>query len=200
MSRSARRELTLAHGAHTSPNIDLKPLKNILDEHFNPTNYQDGLELIVQACQEAQHLYGYVPHEATRLIADHLGVIENRIYGLLTFYADFLTDPPGKHVILLCHGAACYVMGSQKIVDHLDHRYNVSSGRTTKDGTLTVQIVNGCLGVCDLAPVAQIDHDRYHSHLTVESFEELLESLRQDETPRSDTREEPNDTDEPRGI
>jgi NADH-quinone oxidoreductase subunit E len=179
----------LAHGAQTTPEIDLAPLQQILNEHFNPTNYQDSLELIVQACQEAQHLYGYVPKEATRLIADHLGVSENRIYGLLTFYADFLTDPPGKHVMLLCHGAACYVMGSQKIVDHLDERYNVTSGKTTKDGVLTVQVVNGCLGVCDLAPVAQLDHERYCSHLTVDRFEELLESLRQDGTS-----EEPNGT------
>lgn len=180
----------MAHGAQTSAEIDLEPLRTILDEHFHADNYQDSLELIVQACQEAQHLYGYVPKEAADLIAEHLDVSVNRIYGLLTFYADFLTQPPGKNVMLLCHGAACYVMGSQKIVDHLDQRYNVDSGQTTKDGTLTVQIVNGCLGVCDLAPVAQLNHETYHGHLSVDAFEELLESLRQSDVP-----EEPHGTD-----
>ena len=168
----------MAHGAPATADIDLDPLQAILDEHFNPDNYQDSLELIVQACQEAQHLYGYVPKAATELIAAHLGVSADRIFGLLTFYADFLTEPPGKHTMLLCHGAACFVMGSQKLVDHLDQRYGVDSGQTTKDGTLTVQRINGCLGVCDLAPVAQLDHERYHGYLTVEKFEELMDSLR----------------------
>jgi NADH-quinone oxidoreductase subunit E len=92
--------------------------------------------------------------------------------------------------MLLCHGAACYVMGSQKVVDHLDLNYDVESGKTTKDGTLTVQIVNGCLGVCDLAPVAQLDHERYCGGLTVEKFEELLNSLRAGEAS-----EEPDEAD-----
>jgi NADH-quinone oxidoreductase subunit E len=168
----------VAHGAPATSDLDLEPLRSILTQHYNPANYQDSLELIVQACQEAQHLYGYVPKAATELIAEHLGVTTNRIYGLLTFYADFLTEPPGRHVMLLCHGAACYVMGSQKVVDHLDLNYDVESGNTTKDGTLTVQIVNGCLGVCDLAPVAQLDHETYCGGLTVEKFEELMNSLR----------------------
>ena len=171
----------MAHSAPASTDIDLEPLRAILTEQYKPENYQDSLELIVQACQEAQHIYGYVPKAATEVIAEHLGVSTNRIYGLLTFYADFLTEPPGKHTMLLCHGAACYVGGSQKIVDYLDQQYDVDSGQTTKDGTLTVQYVNGCLGVCDLAPVAQLDHGPYHGHLTVESFEELLESLRNDD-------------------
>jgi NADH-quinone oxidoreductase subunit E len=180
----------VAHGAPATSDIDLEQLRSILVQHYKPTNYQDSLELIVQACQEAQQLYGYVPKAATELIAEHLGVTTNRIYGLLTFYADFLTEPPGKHVMLLCHGAACYVMGSQKVVDHLDLNYDVESGKTTKDGTLTVQIVNGCLGVCDLAPVAQLDHERYCGGLTVEKFEELLNSLRAGEAS-----EEPDEAD-----
>lgn len=179
----------MAHSASATAELDLEPLRAILNEHFNPANYQDSLELIVQACQEAQHLYGYVPKAATELIAEHLGVSTNRIYGLLTFYADFLTDPPGKHTMLLCHGAACYVGGSQKIVDHLDLKYAVDSGQTTKDGTLTVQFVNGCLGVCDLAPVAQVDHHDYYGHLTVEKFEDLLESMRSPENAAEDSDE-----------
>jgi NADH-quinone oxidoreductase subunit E len=179
----------VAHSAGTSAEVDLKPLQEILEQQYNPDNYQDSLELIVQACQEAQHLYRHVPKEAADLIADHLGVSVNRIYGLLTFYADFLTDPPGKHVMVLCHGAACFVMGSQNIVDHLDERHGITSGKTTRDGSLTVQIFNGCLGVCDQAPVALLDHERYCSYLSPVRMDELLDELRQEETP-----EEPDGT------
>lgn len=182
----------MAHGAPAAE-IDLQPLRTILEERYKPDGYQDSLELIVQACQEAQHLYGYVPKAATELIADHLGVSSNRIFGLLTFYADFLTAQPGQHTMLLCHGTACYVGGSQKLVDHLDRTYDVTSGKTTKDGTLTVQIVNGCLGVCDLAPVAQLDHHDYCAHLTVETFETLMDELRAEDP--TDTLGDSDETD-----
>jgi NADH-quinone oxidoreductase subunit E len=173
----------VTHGAPVSPEIDLEPLRKILSERFNADHYQDALELIVGASQEAQHLYGYVPQDAAKLIADHLGVSVNRIYGLLTFYADFLTEPPGDHVMLLCHGSACYVSGSQRLVDRLDEHYNVASGGTTPDGSMTVQIVNGCLGVCDLAPVIQVDHEQYYGRLDVEQFEKILEDFRRTGNP-----------------
>ena len=114
-------------------------------------------------------MFGWVPFEASRALAEHLGVSENLIYGLLTFYADFRTRPPGNHFMLLCHGTACYVAGSQRLVDELQTRYGIAGDETTADGELTVQIVNGCLGVCDLAPLVQVDHHDYHGHLDVAS-------------------------------
>ncbi|MCS7051787.1 MAG: NAD(P)H-dependent oxidoreductase subunit E, partial [Thermomicrobium sp.] len=76
---------------------DLEPLRRILEERYRPRDYREAQELIVGACQEAQRLYGWVPPSAAQLIADHLGVTANRVYGLLTFYADFQTEPPGRH-------------------------------------------------------------------------------------------------------
>lgn len=73
--------------------IDLDPLQRILEERYRPQDHQEAQELIVGACQEAQHLYGWVPPQAAHLIAEHLGVTINRVYGLLTFYADFRTQP-----------------------------------------------------------------------------------------------------------
>jgi NADH-quinone oxidoreductase subunit E len=112
--------------------------------------------------------------EAAEVVAAHLGTTANRVYGLLTFYADFRTEPRGKHFMLLCHGMSCYVMGSQKLVDELKDRYGVVDGGTTADGELTVQVVNGCLGVCDRAPIVKLG-DKYYGHLTVESFNDVLQ-------------------------
>ena len=97
----------------------------------------------------------------------------NRIYGLLTFYADFRTEPRGNHFMLLCHGMSCYVMGSQRLVQELADTYDIKDGDTTADGELTVQVVNGCLGVCDRAPVVKID-DEYHGHVTPEQLTTLV--------------------------
>lgn len=146
----------------------------LLEEKYRPQDHQEAQELILGALQDVQGLLGWVPLWATRLVAEHLGIAENRIYGLLTFYADFRTEKPGKHVMLLCHGTACFVGGSQKLITELRNQYGISNGETTADGEVTVQIVNGCLGVCDLAPVVQFDHHDYYGKLDVEKFNEAI--------------------------
>jgi NADH-quinone oxidoreductase subunit E len=158
--------------------IDLQPLRRILEERYRPRDHQEAQELVVGACQEAQHLYGWVPPQAAQLIAEHLGVTINRVYGLLTFYADFRTEPPGEHFLWLCHGAACYIAGSQKVVDALRTEYRLGEDGTTSDGLLTVHVFDGCLGACDLAPVAQLDHHEYIGQLDANRLRELVEELR----------------------
>ena len=156
---------------------ELARVRAMLADKYHPQDHEEAKELILGALQDIQHMFGWVPFEASRTLAEHLGVSENLIYGLLTFYADFRVKPPGKHFMLLCHGTACYVSGSQRLVDELQTRYGVSGDETTADGELTVQIVNGCLGVCDLAPVAQVDHHDYYGHLDVARFNESIAEI-----------------------
>ena len=165
---------------------DLERLQTHLEEHFRPQDHEEAQELILGALQHVQHEFGWVPLEAAQLIADHLGVSVNRIYGLLTFYADFRTEPPGEHFMLLCHGAACFVGGSQKLIHALRDNYGVGQGGTTADGKLTVQIVNGCLGVCDLAPIVQFDHEKYVGNLDVDSFHAAIEEVTASAPPQAD--------------
>lgn len=153
---------------------DAERVRALLARDYNPEDHQEAQELILGALQDVQHLLGWVPLWATRIVADHLGVSENRIYGLLTFYADFRTEEPGNHIMLLCHGTACFVGGSQKLIDELRDTHGITGGETTADGEITVQVVNGCLGVCDLAPVIQFDHRDYYGHLDVEKFNEAI--------------------------
>lgn len=152
---------------------DLERVREILRANYHPRDHEEAQELILGACQDVQHLMGWVPHDAAEVIAEHLGVTSHRIFGLLTFYADFRTEKPGNHVMLVCHGTACFVGGSQRLVDELGSRYGIRGDETTADGELTAQIVNGCLGVCDMAPVIHLDHV-YYGHLDVESFNETI--------------------------
>ncbi|MCX7624333.1 MAG: NAD(P)H-dependent oxidoreductase subunit E [Thermomicrobium sp.] len=158
--------------------VDLEPLRRILEERYRPRDHQEAQELIVSACQEAQRLYGWVPPEAAEAIAEHLGVTINRVYGLLTFYADFRTRPPQRHFLWLCYGAACYVAGAGRLVELLREEYGMDEHGDTSDGTLSVHVFNGCLGVCDLAPAAQLDHRAYLGGLNVEGMRALIERLR----------------------
>lgn len=156
---------------------DVERVRSLLQENFQPRDHEEAQELILGALQDVQQILGWVPLWATRLVADHLGVTENRIYGLLTFYADFRTAQPGNHFMLLCHGTACFVGGSQQLIHEMRDRYGISDGETTADGELTVQVVNGCLGVCDIAPVVQFDHHDYFGKLDVDRFNEAIAAV-----------------------
>lgn len=155
--------------------IDLDVVREIMS-HFTYQDHQEAQELILSALQEVNERFGYVSIEAAEVVAEHLGTTATRVYGLLTFYADFRTKPRGKHFMLLCHGMSCYVMGSQKLVQELADTWGIADGETTADGELTVQVVNGCLGVCDRAPFCKIDAD-YHGNLTTESLNAVLRKV-----------------------
>ncbi len=159
-------------GSSTGSAIDLDEVRRMLS-HFHYRDFQEAQELILSALQEVNEHFGWVSLEAAEVVADHFGTTASRVYGLLTFYADFRTEPRGKHFMLLCHGMACYVMGSQRLVQNLEDEWGIADGGTTADGELTVQIVNGCLGVCDRAPICKLDAD-FHGDLTVEKLNQAI--------------------------
>ena len=152
--------------------IDLDVVRDMLS-HFRFSDFEEAQELILSALQEINEHFGWVSPEAAQLVADHLNTSINRVYALLTFYADFRTAPRGFHHMLICHGMACYVMGSQELVQEMQDRFAVQDGDTTADLEMSVQVVNGCLGVCDRAPVVKIDDD-YHGYVTPERLTELV--------------------------
>ena len=164
---------TAAASAHGRQTIDLDVVREIMS-HFTYQDHQEAQELILSALQEINEHFGWVSPEAAEIVADHLGTTINRVYGLLTFYADFRTEPRGNHFMLLCHGMSCYVLGSQNLVQRLQDQYGIGDGGTTADGELTVQVVNGCLGVCDRAPVVKLDGD-FHGDLTPEALNEVIQ-------------------------
>jgi NADH-quinone oxidoreductase subunit E len=155
--------------------IDLDFVRNLV-AHFEPKDWQEGQELILSVLQEINEHYGYVSIEAAEIVAGRLGTTVNRIYGLLTFYADFRTERRGSHFMLLCHGMSCYVMGSQRLVQELQDKHGIGDGGTTAGRELTVQVVNGCLGVCDRAPIVKLD-DKFYGQLTPESFNDLIQQV-----------------------
>ncbi|MGI8644001.1 MAG: NAD(P)H-dependent oxidoreductase subunit E [Thermomicrobiales bacterium] len=140
--------------------IDLDVVREMMS-HITFNDHEEAQELILSALQEVNEHFGWVSLEAAEIVAEHLETTVNRVYGLLTFYADFRTEPRGRHFMLLCHGMSCFALGSQQLVQHLDDEYGIGDGGTTADGELTVQVVNGCLGVCDRAPLVKLDDDFY---------------------------------------
>lgn len=123
----------------------VEQVRAICDKHGN----QPG-ELI-NILHEAQHLHGYLPEEMQRLIAAKLNVPVSRVYGVVTFYTFFTMTPKGKHPISVCMGTACYVRGSEKLLEEFKRVLGIEVGETTPDGKFSLDCLR-CVGACGLAP------------------------------------------------
>lgn len=192
---SAREDDRVAHEMLPVPapftgrqDIDLDAVREMVS-HFHFDDYEEAQELILSALQEINEVYGWVSPEAAGIVAEHLNTTSERVFSLLTFYADFRTAPRGHHHMLICHGMSCYVMGSQQLVMQMQDEFGVKDSETTADGNMSVQVVNGCLGVCDISPVVKID-DTYHGNVDAATLTDLVR--RATATRQSMTEDEEN--------
>jgi NADH:ubiquinone oxidoreductase subunit E len=108
--------------------------------------------------QETQEKYGYLPLELQSTIADELQIPLTEVYGVATFYSQFTLKPKGKYKIGVCLGTACYVRGSQDILDKVNDQLGIATGETTEDGKFSVDATR-CVGACGLAPVMMINEE-----------------------------------------
>ena len=112
-------------------------------------------------------------------ISNYLNMPMAEIYGVITFYSRFTTSPKGKYNIAVCLGTACFVKGSQSILDRLKERLQISGGETTKDGKFSIDEVR-CVGACGLAPVFMVN-DEVYGNATVKMVDEVLDKLEKEE-------------------
>ena len=115
---------------------------------------------LMPVLQRAQGIFGCVPMDVQKIIAEGLGVTLSEVYGVATFYSQFRLEPNGKYTISVCLGTACYVKGSQKVLDRLSEELQTPVGKTSPDGLFTLNATR-CLGACGLAPVMTINEEVY---------------------------------------
>lgn len=122
--------------------------------------------------QKAQEIYGYLPIEVQTMIADELHIPLEKVYGVVTFYAQFSLNPKGKYKVSVCLGTACYVKGSGDIFNKLQEMLGIGSGECTPDGKFSLDACR-CIGACGLAPVLTVNDDVY-GRLTVDELDGIL--------------------------
>ena len=137
---------------------DNKDKYALLQEAIAELKDQPGA--LMPVLQRAQGIFGCVPMDVQKIIAEGLGVTLSEVYGVATFYSQFHLEPNGKYTISVCLGTACYVKGSQKVLDRLSQELNTPVGKTSSDGLFTLQATR-CLGACGLAPVMTINDEVY---------------------------------------
>lgn len=118
------------------------------------------LGVTVAALQQAQEIYGYLPIEVQRIVAEGINKLLEEVYAVSTFYGQFSLTPKGKYKISVCLGTACYVKGSGKIIEKLEEKLGIKNGECSIDGNFSLDSTR-CIGACGLAPVFTVNDDVY---------------------------------------
>ena len=101
--------------------------------------YKQDKSNLIQILNDVQEAYGYIPRDAQLAISEYLGVPMAEIYGVITFYSRFSLKPKGKYNVAVCLGTACYIKGSEKILEKKKKKLGIDVGQTTKDGKFSIE-------------------------------------------------------------
>lgn len=130
---------------------------------------------LLPALHIVQDSRGHIDQQAMVDVADFFDLHPMEVKEVVTFYTMFQQQPVGKHHLQVCRSISCYVMGCNRILEHLKKRLGIEPGQTTSDGKFTLTAVE-CLGSCGTAPVMQVNED-YHEDLTEEKVDRLISEL-----------------------
>lgn len=135
-------------------------------------NHKDMQGGLIPVLQQAQNLYGYLPIEVQEIIAEGLNIPLSEVYGVVSFYAQFSLNPKGNCEISVCMGTACYVRGSNDVIEKISSILGIEPNGITPDGKFSLSTTR-CIGACGLAPVMTINDDVY-GRLTADDVEGIL--------------------------
>ena len=148
----------------TEQTIDSKSVSTIVGQ------YDARPEMLVQILQRIVQEHGWISAEVTRQLAGELNLSRADVHGVVEYYHDFRTEPPGKHIVKICQAEACQAMGSRELTEH-------ANGVLDEDTTLEPVY---CLGNCACSPAVMIDGKTY-GRIDEARFNTLLDTMRGDE-------------------
>ncbi len=151
-------------------NLEKNRMFKELDDFIKSLSSKDGA--LIEVLHRAQHIFGYLPKEVQTFVADKLNLPVSKVYGVVTFYSFFTTEPRGKNVINVCMGTACFVRGAGDVLKEFEKELSIKSGQTTEDMKFTLGSLR-CVGACGLAPVLTIN-DKVYGHCTPDQVKSIL--------------------------
>jgi len=125
---------------------------------------------------DVQAAFGHVPPGVVPKIAKALNRSRAEIHGVVSFYHDFRTTPPGRSVLKLCQAESCQACGSRELTAHVEQALGCKLGETSADGAVTIEPVY-CLGNCAVSPAAMLDGE-LHGRVTLAKADRLLAQAR----------------------
>jgi NADH-quinone oxidoreductase subunit E len=174
--------MSIANQRHTSQQTKESPLSILRQTSQDRieailAEYPTKRAAVLPLCHLAQKTYGHMSEVAIRDVAQILELDPTEIRGLVGFYTLLRERPAGTYVIEICNDLPCALRGVDEFVDYVCQKLGVGIGETTQDGMFTLETVM-CLAACDRSPVAQVDLE-YRDYLTPETFDRLIDQLRE---------------------
>jgi NADH-quinone oxidoreductase subunit E len=136
-------------------------------------HYLTKQAVCIDAMKIVQRHRGWVSDESLRDISELLEMSPADLDGVATFYNLIFRKPVGRHVVMLCDSVSCWIMGYERMREHLTSRLGIQFGETTPDNRFTLLPIV-CLGACDHAP-AMIVNNNLHGDLDPDKIDKLLE-------------------------
>lgn len=127
----------------------------------------------VEALKIVQKHRGWVSDESLKDVARHLGMTADELDSVGTCYNLVFRKPVGRHIILVCDSVSCWLMGHERILEHIERRLGIKPGQTTADGRFTL-LPMACLGACDKAPVMMVD-EQFYGELDPAKVDQILD-------------------------
>lgn len=152
-----------------------KQLFEQLDSFIDTLENKEGS--LIQVLHHAQGIFGYLPKEVQLYISEKLNVAPSKVYGVVSFYSYFTTEPKGKYKISVCLGTVCFVKGADKILAEFEKQLGIKSGETTSDLKFSLEGLR-CVGACGLAPVVVVN-GKVYGQVKVDQVKDIINEYKQ---------------------
>ena len=151
---------------------------NGTEEQFNKLDaliaeHKGQAGALMPVLQGAQGIFGYLPIEVQKHIALAMDVPLSEVYGVASFYSQFILNPKGDYAVAVCLGTACYVKGSGLLMDKLESILGIKNGEITADRKFSLDATR-CIGACGLAPVLTVNEEVY-GRLTPDMIQGIID-------------------------
>ena len=143
---------------------------SLLEQTIKDFEYRE--DNLIQILHMAQAIFGFLPTEVQKFIAEKMEISLSHVSGVVTFYSFFSTQPKGKYKIQVCLGTACYVRGGKKIIEALKDELGIDIAETTPDKKFSLEVMR-CIGACGLAPAISIN-DKVYKRVKPKKIHEIL--------------------------
>jgi NADH-quinone oxidoreductase subunit E len=124
----------------------------------------------------AQDEVGYISKEVIAEIAERIGIRENDVESVLSYYSMLRTKPAGKYNLQVCTNISCMLRDGYGILEHCKKRLGIDHKGVTPDGMFSLEEVE-CIGACCWAPAMQVNYD-FYDNLTTEKVDQIIEDYK----------------------
>ena len=155
-----------------------EPLRNFAKVKEIIEKYGTERSALIPVLQAIQGEFRYLPQEMLSFVATAMRIPQAEVFGVATFYAQFSTQPKGKHIVQVCDGTACHVRGASDIVKKFKKDLQIPEGQTTTDDLYVTLETVSCLGACALAPAVVVD-GKVYGNVNFEDVAKIIVTMKE---------------------